>query len=95
MGYKNVCLECKVAYSEDTVYDTIPDANCPKCGAKMTQVSARFKPPKSNDIKRWQIAGLLIRNGYKYRSNSNILVEDYPKTLKDVDFFIKKYKSMF
>ena len=48
MGYKNICLNCKISFNQGTDFDKIFLLNCTTCGSAMTQVDQKFKPPKKN-----------------------------------------------
>ena len=56
-------------------------------------VSHKFRPPKLNDKKSWDVAVLLISTGFCYqtvRDKQGIAV-DYPVTLSDARIFVAKY----
>ena len=51
MGYKNVCVNCRISLSEGTNYELFNrNKTCPTCKGKMYFVNEKFKAPKkSND----------------------------------------------
>ena len=104
MGYKNVCLTCRKAFNMGTDNDNIRQAKCPECGDLMTLMNHRFRPPKKDDIKKWDTVRYLVQNGFVYqhvyakiemKGNVVTSVQDYvryPETLKEAEEFVKKYK---
>lgn len=101
MGYKNVCLTCKIAFSEGSNAEHFnKEKNCPNCGEKMVFVSQKFKPPKKSDTKAWEMVRLLIENGFYFQSvytpypTGGYIEVEYPKTLSEAREFIKKYGKL-
>jgi len=94
MGYKNVCLNCKTAFSTGMDYDRIRSAKCTKCEEMMILVNHKFRPPKKSDSSGWKLAKLLIDNGFRfgavYRDSKRM---QYPKTLEEAEDFLKFYKA--
>ena len=105
MGYKNICLDCRKAFSLGTDFTKIRESKCPDCGNTMTIISHRFRPPKTTDVKKWETVRFLIENGFRYQhiyktisvsSNGVKSYEnyvDYPDNLRDAKEFVNKYKS--
>ena len=93
MGYKNICLNCKISFNQGTDFDKIFLSNCTTCGSAMTQVDQKFKPPKKNQIKKWEVVNILIQNGFRYdRIYDNNETIKYPEKMNEVKIFIEKYK---
>jgi len=97
MGYKNICFECRKAFNQGTDFNIIRKAKCPNCGMEMEQVTHHFRPPKQKDIKKWETAKYLMRNGFIYQHiykivGSGLLVK-YPENMRDAKEFINKYKE--
>ena len=63
----------------------------------MTPINQKFKPPKKDDLKEWQIVNFLIKSGYTYdRIYIDFLaIKEYPNNLKEAEEFVEKYKSKF
>ena len=104
MGYKNVCFDCRKAFNKGADYENFRKTKCPKCGIIMKEVSHLFRPPKQNDIKKWEVAKYLMENGFLYqhvfekiyKSGKAIVFEDYatyPENMRDVKEFVEKYKN--
>lgn len=100
MGYKNICVSCRVAFSEGGDYTLFnKDKPCPKCNEKMVLVGEKFKPPKHSDIKQWQIVKYLVENGFFFKSVYTKVergvweIIPYPQTLIEAEEFVMKYKN--
>lgn len=101
MGYKNICLYCKISFSQgNDIVSFNENRNCPKCREKMILVGHKFKPPKKSNDKAWEAVKLMIDNNFHYQSiylpyenNPRVLVSiPYPKTLADAKAFLEKYE---
>lgn len=100
MGYKNVCLLCRVAFSEggdSNFFNT--EKECPTCHQKMIFVNQKFKPPKKSDVQAWKMVELLLENGFFFQSvyekeDGDWAIVHYPKTLSEAQEFIKEYKFL-
>lgn len=98
MGYKNVCVNCKTAFSTGMDYYEVRQTKCTKCNELMILVSQKFKPPKKIDSLGWKLVKLLLDNNFIFNSvytkvDKNILLKvSYPKTLAEAEEFIKLYK---
>ena len=93
MGYKNVCLNCKRVESLGTDHDTFRTGDCPECSTPMYFVSQKFRPPKRTDKRSWDVAALMISNGFTYytiRDAQGIPVP-YPTTVDDAERFIETH----
>lgn len=96
MGYKNVCLNCRIAKNLGTDYDNFHDANCSHCGAPMVFVNHSFRPPKKTDSKSWEVVKYLINHGFKYKHLNDFekgSYATYPKTMKEAEEFVIKFKG--
>ncbi|MFD2288573.1 hypothetical protein GJU39_22770 [Pedobacter petrophilus] len=95
MGHKKVCLECKKAYS---IYgrDITEEINltCPQCGAKGILMPYRFRPPKKDDLKNWNLTMYLIENGFFYQHiYENHQYVNYPSNMDEAKIFVAKFRS--
>ena len=95
MGYKNVCLNCKRVESLGTDYTAFRTGDCPECSTPMEFVSQKFRPPKRNDKKSWDVAALMISNGFAYYTirDSQGMPVPYPTTLHDAERFIETHRA--
>ena len=96
MSYKNICLQCRKAFSVGTTDYTKMRENipCPHCAEPTVFVSEKFKPPKQTDKKAWAVVKYLIDNGFRYSSqyDKNYQNIRYPSTMEEGIEFVKKYK---
>lgn len=63
----------------------------------------RFRPPRKEDEKAWQVVEFLIRNGFPYQRVYEDIVKgdfkglkkntSYPENLRDAKEFVEKYKD--
>ena len=104
MGYKNVCFDCRKSFNQGTDLKDIRESNCPECGKLMVQVTHRFRPPKHNDLKKWEVAKFLMKNGFLYEHVYKQIYEvkgvtvlanyaTYPENMRDAVEFVEKYKD--
>ena len=102
MGYKSVCLDCRKVFSQGTDFTKFKkDKVCPNCGKMMIFLNEKFRPPKINNGKEWEVVKFLIKNGYHYdhiweyveQGTFRMVNSPYPKTMKEAEEFIKKYKN--
>ncbi|SFW65636.1 hypothetical protein [Cellulophaga fucicola] len=104
MGYKNVCFDCRKAFNQGTDLINIRESKCPECGILMTQVTHRFRPPKQNEIKKWNVAKFLMEKGFLYEHVYKRIYQvrgltvlenyaTYPENMRDAKEFVEKYKE--
>jgi hypothetical protein len=102
MGYKKVCLDCRISLNRK--FDSGSDKTypCAECGKPMTLLPHRFKQPGKTDEKKWETVRYLIANGfyyqhiYKMTELNYILTDqekyaDYPDNMRDAKEFVVKY----
>tara|TARA_R110002050_G_scaffold204327_1_gene339514 strand:- start:47 stop:349 length:303 start_codon:yes stop_codon:yes gene_type:complete len=94
MGYKNVCLNCLRVENLGTDYENFRTGNCPECSSEMIFVNHKFRPPKKNDKKRWELVKFLIARGFNFQSVSdeNGIYVTYPQSIEEAKEFVKKYE---
>ena len=94
MGNKFVCLNCRITFSYGMDYDNIIPRTCPQCKNEMINVDYKFKSPKKNDIKKWEIIKYLLENGFYFQHiyENNKIIE-YPQNIKEAKTFVEKYNS--
>ncbi|MBE7177322.1 MAG: hypothetical protein INR69_13005 [Mucilaginibacter polytrichastri] len=105
MGHKKLCLDCKLSLNRDFDPGSGLKYPCPNCGKTMLLLPHRFRPPKKNDEKGWNLVQFLIENGFRYQHifengielrehyNRKIKYVQYPDNIRDAKEFIEKYKS--
>jgi hypothetical protein len=95
MGYKAVCLDCRVAFNFGMDFNNlISRKKCPQCSNEMKQLSYTFKPPKKDDIKHWETVKYLVDNGFYFDhiyDYENKKMAKYPENIKDAKIFVEKY----
>ncbi len=98
MGYKNVCLDCKISFCIGNDFANLIESNCPNCSTKIISVNQKFKPPKKSDAKAWKTVRLLVENGFRFQSvyepiqKGVYLKVNYPNTFAEAETFVKKHK---
>lgn len=72
MGYKKVCLKCRLVFNRpfDPGYD-LPDS-CPSWQVKMKLYPNRFRPPAKTKLRKWAVVRFLAEQGFNYQK---ILIE--------------------
>lgn len=99
MGHKKVCLYCRKAFSFN-IYNNTNTMNilCPECGKPAILVNHKFRPPKQDDLKKWEVVSLLVKNGFVFQhiyeeiERGMHLQMRYPTTIEEAKEFIEKYK---
>lgn len=104
MGRKKVCFNCRKAYSLGTDFNVKHSSSCPECGQQTTILQQNFRPPSSDDIKRWRVVEFLKDNGFIYQhiykditkrngivSSANYV--EYPTTMNEAKDFVLRYKE--
>jgi hypothetical protein len=94
MGYKNVCLNCFRVENLGTDYEKFRTGKCPECSHAMTFVNHKFRPPKKNDKKGWELVKFLISHGFNFQhvSDENGIYVTYPRSMEEAKEFVKKYE---
>ena len=104
MGYKNVCFDCRKAFSQGTDFNDIRESKCPDCGLLMKLVTHRFRPPKQSETKKWEVAKFLMEHGFLYEHVYKRIYEingvtvlanyaTYPETMREAKEFVEKHKN--
>ncbi|WP_133576825.1 hypothetical protein [Pedobacter metabolipauper] len=77
---------------------------CPECGNQSIAITHRFRPPKLDDNRRWDVVRFLVKHGFKYQHIS-IFEPDrhaiprfigyapYPENMIDAIEFVERYKE--
>ena len=95
MGHKKVCFECRKAYSINGLMFSEIKYTCPDCGLKAVVLNHKFRPPKREDIKQWDLAKFLVDRGFHFdHVNYNGTYVRYPTTMEDAKIFVVKYQRL-
>jgi predicted RNA-binding Zn-ribbon protein involved in translation (DUF1610 family) len=93
MGHKKVCFQCRKAYSIKIYDDSLTDYKCPQCGLKAIILNHKFRPPKREDKKSWDVAKYLVDHAFRFdHVSDNGLYVQYPTTMEEAETFVIKYK---
>ena len=99
MGYKNVCINCRISLSEGTNYELFnTNKTCPTCKGKMYFVNEKFKAPKKTNDKEWKIIEYLLLSGYDFRNpycgREQCIYFEFPKNLQEAEAFIREMRTL-
>lgn len=100
MGYKKVCLDCKLASNRGFDGGSELAYPCPNCGKPTILYPHRFRPPKKTDEMKWATVKYLFDHGFNYQHICEIKEPEaikryatYPKNLREAKEFVEKYKD--
>jgi hypothetical protein len=94
MGNKSVCLNCRMAFNYGMNFDNVIQRICPQCKKEMVNVNYKFRPPKKDEIKKWETVKYLLENGFYFQHiYENEKTVKYPENINDEKIFVKKYES--
>ncbi|MDU5708626.1 MAG: hypothetical protein E6006_04985 [Veillonella sp.] len=86
MGYKNVCVNCRISLSEGTNYELFNrNKTCPTCKGKMYFVNEKFNE-------------YLLLSGYDFRNpycgHESCIYFEFPKNLQEAEAFIRELRKL-
>ncbi|HRH77479.1 MAG TPA: hypothetical protein PK129_09060 [Cellvibrionaceae bacterium] len=94
--FPNLCFSCRKCFKK-------PKAEkariCPESGEPMVEVNRKFSAPKTADNYQWEKVQFLVENGFIFQSIFDLRKDagrysvSYPKTLKEAQEFVVKYKD--
>lgn len=89
MGHKKVCFSCRKAFSLYDYEAKNVNLTCPECGVDTILLNHKFRPPKRDDLKKWQLAKFLVDNGFHFNHvyKDNRLIH-YPTNMEDAKRFV-------
>ena len=99
MGHKKVCFNCRKAFS---LYKNNAEAInlvCPECGEACRVLNQKFKPPKRDDLQKWEVvkflvdSGFVFQNVYKEVTKGVYLQIPYPQNMPDAKEFVTVSKK--
>lgn len=94
--FPNLCFECRKCFKKP---QSEKSRICPECGGPLVEVSRKFSAPKSTDKPQWEKVRFLVQYGFIFQSvyeqgeDSGHYKVTYPKTLKEAQEFVIKYKE--
>lgn len=101
---KKLCLNCKKSFSMSSEDLKLSNFKCPECGNPAIAITHRFRPPKTDDNRKWEVVKFLIDNGFPYQ-HITIYEADrhgiqrfakyaqYPENMIDAIEFVEQYKD--
>lgn len=102
MGYKIACLTCRKAFSNNLGHNQ-KLGTCQECGSHYVYFNHKFRPPKRNNLKAWQVVKFLNENGFNYQHVNDKYVKlrqygyytyaQYPKGMQQAKEFVAKFKT--
>ncbi len=97
MGYKKTCFKCRKSFNRPIDFGSGREYPCPQCSKPMTLMTHRFRPPKKDDTKSWEVAEFLSEHGFIYQSifetPSGGTHINYPTTKRAAKDFVIRYKE--
>lgn len=104
MGNKKLCLNCKKSFNMSSEDSILSNFKCPECGNQTIAVTHRFRPPKIEDKRRWDVVKFLIENGFPYQHISIyefdshgiqrfVSYAQYPENMIDAIEFVDRYRD--
>ncbi|UFH33731.1 hypothetical protein LNP04_08555 [Chryseobacterium sp. C-71] len=97
MGHKLVCFNCRVARNLSLDISSWESKNkfCVKCQSEIRILPHRFRPPKKDDVKKWETVFFLFENGFRYEHIYDDDTKNYakiPENMREAIEFINTYK---
>lgn len=95
MGYKIVCFKCRKAFNAPAGSRITPATRCPDCGGPVARLWHRFRPPRRNAVRKWEVVKFLHQYGFDYFDHfpgtSSRNYAEYPTTMLAAKEFVKSY----
>ena len=96
MGHKLVCFNCRTSKNLSLdISSWESNSRFVKCNSELKLLPHRFRPPRKDDIKKWEVVIFLFENGFKYEHIYDDNLKSYveiPENIRDAKEFINKYK---
>lgn len=101
---KKICLLCRKSFNTSSEDLEFSNFKCPECGNQAIRITHRFRPPKIDDKRKWDVVKFLIENGFPYQHISIyepdrhgiqrfIAYAQYPENMIDAIEFVETYKD--
>jgi len=86
------CFECRKSFKYSVLRDKCPV--CPQCKKQLCEMGRAFRAPKKSEVSQWKKVKILWDAGYRFHSHTSNRIQ-YPKTIKEIDAFIKANQRNF
>ncbi len=100
MGYKKICLPCRLCFTRLIDFGTGKIYPCPTCSNPMILLTHRFRAPKKSDDQKWKTVAFLLAHGFLYQPIFEVLngqkttkKVEYPENLTQARAFVLQYKD--
>ena len=101
---KKLCLDCKKSFQMSSQDANLSNLKCPEWGKYTITITHRFRPPKIDNDRKWDVVKFLVKNGFQYQHISIfehdrhgiqrfIAYAKYPENMSDAIEFIDKFKE--
>jgi predicted RNA-binding Zn-ribbon protein involved in translation (DUF1610 family) len=101
---KKLCLHCKKSFNISSEDAKLSNFKCPECGNPAIAITHRFRPPKTDDGRKWEVVKFLIDKGFPYQHISIFETDrhgiqrfakyaQYPENMIDAIEFVEQYKD--
>jgi predicted RNA-binding Zn-ribbon protein involved in translation (DUF1610 family) len=101
---KKLCFYCRKSFNLFPESSGNSNLKCPQCGKQAIVVTHRFRPPKVDDKRKWDVVKFLIDNGFSYQHiaiyepdrhgiERFVAYAQYPENMIDAIEFVEKYKK--
>ncbi len=104
MGYKKVCLKCRLVFNRpfDPGYG-LPYP-CPSCQITMKIYPHRFRPPAKTELRKWAVVRFLAEHGFNYQKlllrreripgkDTMECMVSYPETMREAVLFVQQHRQ--
>jgi len=89
--HPHVCFECRKSFKRSA--DVRQSRPCPICAGPTHPMNRKFKAPRQDETKAWQIVRLLFDHGFRFASvvdETGARVQ-YPTTLAEAKEFVRSH----
>ena len=99
MGHKKVCFNCRKAFSLYKNNGEVINLVCAECGKACRVLNQKFKPPRRNDIQKWEVVKFLVDNGFVFQNVYKEVTTEvyqqipYPENMADAREFVTASKK--
>jgi len=90
------CFRCRRSFKRGVDYQGKDHVMvCPHCGGRAIDLGRHFKAPKVADIDQWKKVRYLVAAGFFFQHvhDDESRQVPYPKTLKEAQEFVSRYRS--
>jgi hypothetical protein len=89
--FPHVCFTCRKSFKKPA---GLSQRRCPECAGALTQLSRKFKAPRTRDRSQWEKVKFLVDHGFRFYSvyeasdHGGQMKVGYPKTLAEAREFV-------